>query len=120
MANRYDKMDEYISSVFNVFQMVNKKAEMQGDKRLKMIALVILNYSKYMAKQYNVDLLYIEKTEKINLIPVFEYISSNNIELLDFENIDINDININKKEDLEKFVLSHIYYITQSTFRRSV
>lgn len=112
--NRYDKMDEYISSLFNVFQMVNKKAENQSDKRLKMIALVIFNYTKYMASEYKVSLMDIEKQENINLIPIFEYISMNNIELLDFMNMDVNDININKKEDLERFVLSHVYYITQS------
>ena len=50
---------------------------------------------------------------EINLIPIFEYISSNNIELLDFSNININDIDIRKKDDLERFILTHIYYITQ-------
>jgi len=118
MLNSYDKMTDYIESVFNVFQMVNRKAEMQGDKRLKMIALVIYNYSRYMAKEYDVNLKNIEEPESINLIPVFEYISTNNVELLDFENINVNDIDVSKKEDLERFVLSHIYYITQSTFKK--
>ena len=40
----YDKMTDYIESVFSVFQLVNKKAENQGDRRLKMICLVIFNY----------------------------------------------------------------------------
>ena len=37
----------------------------------------------------------------------------NNIELYDFSNINVNDVNITKKEDLERFVISHVYYITQ-------
>jgi hypothetical protein len=114
MSNCYDKIEEYISAIFNVFRMVKKKAETNKDNRLIMISLVIYNYSKYMAKEYGVNLLDVKEGESINLIPVFEYISKNNIELLDFSNIDINDIDITKKEDLERFVLSHVYYITQS------
>ena len=113
MSNRYDKMDDYIKSVFNVFQMVNRKAEQQKDKRLKMIGLTIFNYSKYMSTEYNVSLKNIVEPENINLIPIFEYVSFNNIEFLDFSNINLNDIDITKKDDLERFVLSHIYYITQ-------
>ena len=115
MSNRYDKMDEYIKSVFNVFQMVNRKAEQQQDKRFKMIGLTIYNYTRYMAKEYEIELKDIKEPESINLIPVFEYVAANNIEFLDFSNINMNDIDITKKEDLERFVLSHVYYITQGT-----
>jgi len=113
MSNRYDKMEDYITSIFNVFNMVNRKAEQQQDKRLKMIGLTIYNYVRYMAKEYNIELKHIKEPETINLIPVFEYISANDIELLDFLNINISDIDITKKEDLERFVISHVYYITQ-------
>jgi hypothetical protein len=109
----YDKMPDYVESMFNVFQIVNKKAEKQGDKRLKIICLVIFNYVKKMAKDYNVDLNMISQKESINLIPVFEYISHNNIELFDFSKIDLSDVDTSKNEDLERFVLSHVYYITQ-------
>lgn len=113
MSNRYDKMDDYVTSIFNVFQLVNKKAEQQQDKRMKMIALVIFNYSRFMAKEYNVDLKNSNEQESINLIPVFEYVAANNIELYDFNNINMNDVDITKKEDLERYVLTHVYYITQ-------
>ena len=115
MSNRYDKMDEYIKSVFNVFQMVNRKAEQQQNKRFKMIGLTIYNYTRYMAKEYEIELKDIKEPESINLIPVFEYVAANNIEFLDFSNINMNDIDITKKEELERFVLSHVYYITQGT-----
>lgn len=113
MSNRYDKMEEFITSVFNVFQMVNKKAEQYQDKRLKMIGLTIYNYVRYMAKEYEIDLKDIREPESINLIPVFEYVAANNIELYDFSNINLTDVDITKKEDLERFVISHVYYITQ-------
>lgn len=111
----YDKMPEFIESVFSVFQMVNKKAETQQDKRLKMIALVIFNYVRKTASDFNVNLKALEKKnfECINLIPIFEYISYNNIELYDFDKIDVNDLDTSKKSDLERFVLTHVYYITQ-------
>lgn len=113
MSNRYDKMEDYITSIFNVFQMVNRKAEQQRDKRFKIIGLTIYNYARYMANEYNIDLKSITESESINLIPVFEYVAANNIELYDFSNINMNDVDVTKKEDLERFVISHIYYITQ-------
>jgi hypothetical protein len=113
MSNRYDKIEDYVVSVFNVFQMVNRKADQQQDKRFKMIGLSIYNYVRYLAKEYEVDLKSVEEPERINLIPIFEYVSANNIELYDFNNINMNDVDITKKEDLERFVITHIYYITQ-------
>jgi hypothetical protein len=47
------------------------------------------------------------------MIPFFEYITFNNIELFEFDKIKIEDIDISKSEDIERFVLSHIYYLTQ-------
>lgn len=114
MSNKYDKMEEYITSVFNVFQMVNRKAEQQNDKRLKMIGLTIYNYCLYLSKLHNVNLKEIVEPESINLIPIFEYIAANDVELYDFSNINVNDFDVNKKEHLERYILSHVYYITQN------
>ena len=113
MESKYDKMEEYIYSVYNVFQMVNKKADKQNDKKFNLIALLIYNYVKYMAKIYNVDLHKSKYEEHINLIYIFEYVTINNIELFDFSTIKIEDVNISNNNDLERFVLTHIYYITQ-------
>lgn len=114
MINCYDKMNDYVGSVFNVFQLINRKAEQQQDRRMKMIALVVFNYVKFMAKEHNVNLKNIVEPDSINLIPVFEYIAANNIELYDFATINVNELDVNNKEDLERFVLTHVYYITQS------
>jgi hypothetical protein len=78
-----------------------------------MISLVILNYINQQAKIHDVNLNDFKEPEVINLIPIFEYITYNNIQLYDFSNININDVDTNKNEDLEKFVLTHVYYITQ-------
>jgi hypothetical protein len=91
------------------------KQNSKKDKRLQIISLVILNYVRKMAKDYNVNLKELSEPDAINLIPVFEYISYNNIELYDFTKIDINDVDTSKNSDLERFVLSHVYYITQKT-----
>ena len=110
----YDKMGDFIESVFNVFQMTNGKATKQGDKRLKMIALTIYNYARKLADDNAVDLKTFTEPTSINLIPIFEYISHNNIELYDFNTIDVGDVDTTKQTDLERFVLTHIYYITQN------
>ena len=112
-GGEFDKMPEFIESIFNVFKMINKKAENQKDKRLKMISLAVFNYVRKMAYDYNVNLKELAEPEAINLIPVFEYISYNNIELYDFTKIDVNDVDVTKNSDLERFVLTHVYYITQ-------
>jgi len=115
IKTKYDKMTDYIISVFDVFNKINDKSNDKNNQKLKMIALVILNYVKYMAKEFNVDLNNLNKKETINLIPIFEYIAYNNIELYDFSKINVEDVDITKKEDLERFVLTHVYYITQPT-----
>jgi hypothetical protein len=93
--------------------MAKTKAEQQKDRRFQMISIVIYNYVSYMAKQYDVSLKDISTQESINLIPIFEYISMNDVELYDFTKINANDVDITKKEDLERYVLTHVYYITQ-------
>jgi hypothetical protein len=112
----YDKMPEFIESVLNVFYLVNKRAETKKDQRLRMISLVILNYVRKMALDFKVNLkeLELKELETINLIPIFEYISYNNVELYDFSKIDVNDVDTANSKDLERFVLSHVYYLTQS------
>jgi hypothetical protein len=106
-------MKSYLESLLNVFYLVNMKSEQQKDKRMKMISMVIYNYIIFMSKENEIDLKSLSRQESINLQPIFEYISSNNIELYDFKTIDINDVDISKTEDLERFVLTHVYYITQ-------
>jgi hypothetical protein len=113
MSNRYDKMEDYISSLFNVFQLVNKKAEQQQDKRLKAIALVIYNYTRFMAKEHNIALKTVEQQQNINLVPIFEYVATNDVQLYDFKTINMSDVDITKQEDLERYVLTPVYYITQ-------
>ena len=110
----YDKMPDYVEALFNVFQLTNRKAYVQKDKRLKMICLMIYNYIRKIAKDNSIDLNSFKEPELITLIPIFEYISFNNIELYDFSKIEVSDVDISKNSDLERYVLSHVYYITQA------
>lgn len=111
----YDKMKHYVEAVFNVFKMVNRLAEQVKDRKLKLISIVIYSYTLKIAKENDVDLRNVaECSDGINLIPIFEYISYNNIQLYDFTQINsCDDVDTNKSEDLERFALTHIYYITQ-------
>lgn len=109
----YEKMKEYVESLFNVFIMINDNESVKKDRRFQIITLVIFNYVRKMAKDNDVDLGKIEIKKPVNLLPVFEYIAYNNIQLYDFKNIDLTDVDVNRNEDLERYVLTHIYYITQ-------
>ena len=109
----YDKMKDYVESLFNVFHMINENESVKKDRRFQIIALVIFNYVRKMAKDNDVNLKDVQIKKPINLMPVFEYISHNNIELYDFNNISLQDVDVTKNDDLERYVLTHVYYITQ-------
>jgi hypothetical protein len=117
----YDKMNEYINTIFQVYIMVFKMTCNKNNKdidKLKCITMVIYNYLSKLAKDAEFDLSQLKNTttgEKmdINLVPFFEYISHNNIELFDFSKIKESDMDVKDAADVERFVLSHIYYLTQ-------
>ena len=110
----YDKMNDYIETIYHVFNSINMKADLNRDKRLKCITFLILGYVTNLAKEYNINLLQIPKPESINLIPFFEYITVKEIKLLEFDKIKMEDIDVNNSQDVERFLLSHIYYLTQN------
>ena len=95
--------------------MLYKKAMSRNDEKSKYICIIIYNYVNSLAKEFNVDLTKIENPECINLMPFFEYVGHNNIEFFDFSKIEITDVDISKKTDIERFVLSHVYYLTQQS-----
>ena len=121
----YDRMKEYIDTIFQVYIMVinmshNNKNSIKHNAKLKCISLVIYNYVMQLAIDTGVDLSKINIANcvepakiDINLVYFFEYIAHNNIELYDFNKIDESDVDISKHADIERFVLSHIYYLTQ-------
>ena len=109
----YDKMNDFIETVYNVFIVTNNKANLNKDKRQKCIAILILGYVSKLAKEHIIDLKQIKEQDTINLIPFFEYFNFKNIELFEFDKIKLEDVDTNKSEDVERFILSHIYYITQ-------
>jgi hypothetical protein len=109
----YDKMEDFIETIYKVFNSVNSKADLKRDKRLKYIAVLILGYVTKLAKDYSVSLKEIEEPDSINLIPFFEYVNFKEIKLLEFDKVQVEDIDVTKSEDIERFILSHVYYITQ-------
>ena len=116
----YDRMSEYIETILQIYIMVVKMTHGNKNDKLKCISLIIYNYVSKLATDNGVDISKIQiikdiETEKmdINLVPFFEYIAHNNIELYDFSKIDESDMDVNDAADVERFVLSHIYYLTQ-------
>jgi len=117
MSEKFEKMAEFTESLYNIIKIINKKAEEQKNKRLKLISIVIFNYVLKTVKDNNIKLDSFTNAEieinQINLEPIFEYINHNKIELYDFSKIDVNDVDISKTSDLERFALTHVYYLTQ-------
>ena len=110
----YKKINDYIETIFHIFNSINMKADLNKDKRLKCITFLILGYVTNLAKEHDVNLLEIQKTDEINMQTFFDYVSFNEIELIEFEKIKVDDIDTTNKEDVERFILSHIYYLTQN------
>jgi len=108
--------EEYITALYDVFQMLNKLADHKRDQRLKVICLCIFNYIKFIAKEHDVSIANnrsVNADNEINVAIIYEYMNAHSIEPYDFSNIRMEDVNVNDTKDLERFVLSHIYYLIQ-------
>ena len=112
-STTYDKMGDYIEAIFDIFKTINSTAKNNNDTKLGLISLVIYNYIKKLSESNKIKLNYDKEIDKINLVPIFEYMNYKHIELYDFQKISEDDIDSNNDEDIERFVLTHIYYITQ-------
>jgi hypothetical protein len=110
----YEKMKEYIETIWSIFHIIKEKAKQQQDKKLEMISLVIYNYVSHMAKSNNITFSELKKEKVINLTPFFEYMTVNNIQLYDLKNIKMTDVDVTNKADLEKYTLSQIYILSQN------
>ena len=70
----YDKMNEYIDTIFQVYMMVVKMTPGKNNTKLKCISLVIYNYLIKLAKDNEFDLSKLESAPNsenlhINLVP---------------------------------------------------
>lgn len=107
----FEKSIEYIESIFNFMDVLYKKAVKLNDNKLKQICKLIFNYLITCCSEAKLLIRDLNKNENFDMKPVYEYIHDNDIKLLDLNNILPEDIDISKPQDIERFVLSHIYYI---------
>lgn len=111
----YDALPEFVRTMAQVALMVRRVARERGDRTMSLIGIVIGNYVAFMANTNGVDLDKIAEPSQILMGPIFEYISVNHIHLVDFSTLAVEDIDVTNRDDLERFVLSHVYYLSQST-----
>ena len=113
----YDKMDEYAKTIYSIFVRINKNAKETQNNKFGYISMMIYNYYVSIINDNGLEIEDPERSEDndytVDMSYFFGYISANNIELLNFSKIAMDDINVKDKKDIERFVLSHIYYITQ-------
>ena len=107
----FEKSIEYIESIFNFMEVLYKKAVNLNDKKLIQICKMIFNYLITCCNENKVLLKDLNKNEDFDMKPVYNYIHDNDIQILDLNNILPQDIDIKNPQDIERFVLSHIYYI---------
>jgi hypothetical protein len=109
----YEKSRDYIESIFNVCNILFNKAKENNDRKLFFITKLISNYllSITVEKDVSLSLSELNKTGEINKKPIIEYIEENNIKLYDLKNMQTSDMNVEDLSHVERYVLSHIYYI---------
>jgi hypothetical protein len=107
----FEKSIEYIESIYNFMEVLYKKAVNLNDKKLIQICQMIFNYLITCCDECKVLLKNLNKNENFDMKPVYDYIDKNEIQILDLNNILPQDIDIKNPQDIERFVLSHIYYI---------
>lgn len=109
-----EKSKEYIESIYNFMEVLYKKAVKLGDNKLIQISKLIFNYVVTCCAESKVLIKDLTKNEDFDMKPVYEYITNNKIGIMDLNNIQIQEIDINNPQDIERFVLSHIYYIYEN------
>lgn len=109
----YEKTRDYIESIFNICNILFSKAKEKNDRKLFFITKLISNYllSITVEKNISLSLSELNKTGEINKKPIIEYIAKNDIKLYDLKNMQMTDMNVADLIDVERYVLSHIYYI---------
>jgi len=110
----FEKSKEYVESIYNFMEVLYKKAVKLNDNKLIQICKLIFNYLITCCNESNLLLKNLNKNDDFSMKPVYEYIQYNKIELLDLNNISFDDINVSNPNDIERFVLSHIYYIYEN------
>jgi hypothetical protein len=105
-------MHLYLNKLWCVCNILYKKGSEEHNTRKKFIALAIKNYVFYMTKLHNVVLEKVpEDIELVDVSIIKKYIDYKGIKLFDWSKIDDSNIDVNDKNVLEAFVLSHVYNI---------
>ena len=115
MSYSYSKMNEYVNSLIDVFNMIRNKSLEKKDRRMHLISIMIYNYIQQLIKEHKLTEIKLNNNNgNVDLTPIFDYINYNNIEFFNFKKIDLDEVDISKPSEIERFVLTHIYYITQT------
>jgi hypothetical protein len=110
----FEKSKDYLESIYNFLFVLNEKANKLSDNKLKQICKLILNYLINSCNDSKLTLKELTKNENFDMKPVYEYISDNSIKIMDLNNLQFQDIDVKNPLDIERFVLSHIYYIYEN------
>jgi len=103
--------NEYLVSVKSICNMLFEKSNKTHDKKLLYISMMIFNYLKGILNELKLEYSNIETEDFINLFPLYEYKTANKIELYNLQEIQPDDVDIQNKQNIERFVLSHIFYM---------
>ena len=103
---------EYISAMNCICNTLFERSLKSKDVKLRHISMMIYNYVTNMIKEYKMDYTYNEEISlMIDMVPVYDYIYKNEIQLYDLTNMKVEDMDVTKKADVERFILSHVNYI---------
>ena len=110
----FEKSKDYVESIYNFLDVLHKKSVKLDDKKLLQICKLIFNYLITCCNECKILIRDLDKKDDFVMKSVYDYINDNNIKLLDLNNISFEDVNVTNPQDIERFVLSHIYYIYEN------
>lgn len=108
----YSKTLEYLTSLKQICNMLFIKSKKQDDRKLHLIAWMVLNYFIKYTRDMGIEPKDIsDNVDNINITPIIDYIHVNNISLFDLNNINNTDLDVNEEHEIERFVLTHLAYM---------
>jgi hypothetical protein len=110
-STTYKKSVEYLECLNNFCNLLTNKAKKGKDDKLKYICTMIINYLFTSLHYEKLNIKSLKLSDDFVMSPFYEYIDSNNIQLYDLKNIEMDDVDIQNDFDIERFILSHIHYI---------
>lgn len=104
-------MNEYIETIFCIYNVINLNSDKKQDVNLKALAIILYNYVVELALCNKINLTQIKRPEEIQMAPLYDYVKSKNIQIHSLTSMSDGTLDFKKEGVLETYILSQIFHI---------